>query len=171
MKKGISSTISIVLTILITISIIIIAYSYLSNTISSSSETAQKETIQKKNLMASQFIIENIYQDKVTLRNIGKSEISDITFYVNYIMVNHTGQLPIPINGASTFTINLSEIYEPTELKVVSGLYKMEMNMIYFLSDKDICQIAETYIMCDGLDVVYGNGYQETCCSEHNLCC
>lgn len=35
----------------------------------------------------------------------------------------------------------------------------------------DICKNAADGDLCDGLDIVFGEGYQETCCSDHNLCC
>ena len=40
-----------------------------------------------------------------------------------------------------------------------------------FFTSQTICQNAETSLLCDGLDVVYGTGYKCLCCSEHNLCC
>lgn len=33
------------------------------------------------------------------------------------------------------------------------------------------CQNAEDAGLCNGLDVVYGNGYQTSCCGEWGLCC
>ena len=33
------------------------------------------------------------------------------------------------------------------------------------------CQNAEMNNLCGGLDMVYGNGYKQSCCDEWSLCC
>ena len=38
-------------------------------------------------------------------------------------------------------------------------------------SSSPICQDAEDNGLCDGLDLVYGAGYQAGCCTEYSLCC
>lgn len=40
-----------------------------------------------------------------------------------------------------------------------------------FISSSGICQNAQNASLCEGLDIVYGEGYQEACCSEFSLCC
>ena len=40
------------------------------------------------------------------------------------------------------------------------------------ISSSSICQNAEDDDLCDGLDIVFGVGYKDACCSEHSpLCC
>ncbi len=39
------------------------------------------------------------------------------------------------------------------------------------VSSSAACQNAQDNGLCAGLDIVYGEGYQATCCSEHGLCC
>lgn len=39
------------------------------------------------------------------------------------------------------------------------------------ISNKTICQNADTNDLCLGLNLAYGSGYQGKCCSEHKLCC
>jgi hypothetical protein len=34
-----------------------------------------------------------------------------------------------------------------------------------------VCQNAHQNLLCEGLDLNYGQGYREICCSEYNLCC
>jgi hypothetical protein len=41
----------------------------------------------------------------------------------------------------------------------------------YSPSDNTICQNAQNGSLCDGLDVLYGEGYKASCCTEHSLCC
>ncbi len=38
-------------------------------------------------------------------------------------------------------------------------------------SGSQICQNAEDAGLCEGLDIVYGTGYQAACCSGYGLCC
>lgn len=39
------------------------------------------------------------------------------------------------------------------------------------ISDMNVCQNAQGGGLCQGLDVLYGNGYKAACCSEWNVCC
>lgn len=36
---------------------------------------------------------------------------------------------------------------------------------------RDICETADADQICEGLDVLYGLGCREACCTEHGLCC
>ena len=38
-------------------------------------------------------------------------------------------------------------------------------------ADEDVCENAQTFNLCDGLDLTYGDGYREICCGDYNLCC
>ena len=38
-------------------------------------------------------------------------------------------------------------------------------------TDINICQNAQNFGLCDGLDIIYGPGYKAACCNEHILCC
>lgn len=38
-------------------------------------------------------------------------------------------------------------------------------------TDKTICQNAQSNALCSGLDITYGEGYKDACCSENSLCC
>ena len=33
------------------------------------------------------------------------------------------------------------------------------------------CENAASGDLCDGLDIVFGSGYKDRCCSEYSLCC
>ena len=35
----------------------------------------------------------------------------------------------------------------------------------------NLCQNADSNGLCDGLDILFGEGYKAACCSEHSLCC
>ncbi len=53
----------------------------------------------------------------------------------------------------------------------IEGMISTPINAITSTSSGSICQTAEDDTLCLGLDVVYGQGYQAACCSEHALCC
>lgn len=40
-------------------------------------------------------------------------------------------------------------------------------------ADEDVCMNAAQAVpdLCDGLDILWGAGYQESCCSSYNYCC
>ena len=38
-------------------------------------------------------------------------------------------------------------------------------------SSSQTCQNAQDADLCEGLDIVYGSGYQAACCSSYGLCC
>jgi len=62
--------------------------------------------------------------------------------------------------GKGTNTIN----------KTNGVIYITSAQLSYF-TDLNVCQTAQNNGLCAGLDIVYGSGYQVTCCSEHSLCC
>ena len=38
-------------------------------------------------------------------------------------------------------------------------------------TDYNICNNAANGGLCGGLDITYGDGYENLCCEEHGLCC
>lgn len=72
--------------------------------------------------------------------------------------------VPIPraigVVGKGTNTIN----------KTNGVIYITSAQPSYF-TDFSVCQTAQNSGLCAGLDIVYGAGYQSTCCSEHTFCC
>lgn len=40
-----------------------------------------------------------------------------------------------------------------------------------YTTDLTICTNAQNGNLCDGLDLAYGDGYKNACCSERSLCC
>lgn len=49
-------------------------------------------------------------------------------------------------------------------------IYVNSAKVLYF-ADQSICQSAQDFGLCFGLDLIYGPGYKASCCSEHSLCC
>ena len=124
--KGVSALVVVILLLLITIGIVGFVFLFLQRTIASGASAAENQTQKELSMLGQSFVVENAFQNVVTVRNTGTREISDITFYVNDVKVDYTGPLPIPVNGAKSFTLDLSEIYDPEKLKVIACPYTEE---------------------------------------------
>ena len=49
----------------------------------------------------------------------------------------------------------------------ISGMIERSSGIV----SQTICQNAADAELCEGLDIVYGEGYGDLCCSEYSLCC
>ena len=67
--------------------------------------------------------------------------------------------------------INITYTKEDLVSHVIKGTIIAKVTAGSAVSSSTICQNAQDYGLCVGLDIVYGEGYQATCCSEHGLCC
>ena len=78
-------------------------------------------------------------------------------------------------NIGSKFDGDLSVTYTKESLLVhtISGSVRGEITTgTTTTSSNTICQNAEDNELCDGLNIVFGEGYKEACCSEYPpLCC
>ena len=57
------------------------------------------------------------------------------------------------------------------KINKTGGIIYINSQQISYFTDTSICQNAQDLGLCGGLDIIYGVGYQATCCSEHILCC
>jgi len=55
--------------------------------------------------------------------------------------------------------------------KVQGEIFTVVQSGTITVSDNNICQNAEDAGLCDGLDILFGDGYKDACCSEQSLCC
>lgn len=67
--------------------------------------------------------------------------------------------------------INITYTQEGKLTHSVSGRLTTKIVEGSSISSQNICQDAETNGLCDGLDIVYGIGYRDSCCGELTLCC
>ena len=68
-------------------------------------------------------------------------------------------------------SINVTYTKESGLQHLMQGTLRGKILLYDLISSQTICQNAEDRGLCDGLDIVYGAGYEATCCSEHGLCC
>ena len=67
--------------------------------------------------------------------------------------------------------INLTYTKESLLPHSIKGNIIARITTASSVSSSSICQNAQNGGLCEGLDIVYGEGYQAECCSEHGLCC
>lgn len=90
-------------------------------------------------------------------------------FYSNYDLastgkVNKVALYPILKSGSqmarcSDFTLEIKKLGECT-----AGCQTCKTR-------SDVCETARQSDLCEGLDLLYGSGCRDNCCSEHALCC
>ncbi|MBI2659509.1 hypothetical protein HYX05_05420 [Candidatus Woesearchaeota archaeon] len=98
--------------------------------------------------------LDNVNYSLTTLKNNTITVESKNAFYI----------VPIPraIGNASKGTNVINK---------TGGVIYINNKIISFFADSNICQNAQNLGLCSGLDIIYGIGYQASCCSEHSLCC
>lgn len=67
--------------------------------------------------------------------------------------------------------INITYTPEDKLSHRIAGILRTKIVEGQPISSQNICQNAQNNDLCDGLDIVYGVGYRDACCSEHSLCC
>lgn len=128
-------------------------------------------TLVIKNAMGGDIVIETIALTKYGCES---------TFFKR---LNNGQQYPFDVScnlstAGSKLNSDIRFLYESPDSLVhnASGrlITRIEPNSIAIgegQSNLQICQNAQNNGLCNGLDILYGQGYQAACCSEHNLCC
>ena len=68
-------------------------------------------------------------------------------------------------------TVDVSYFKQDLLNHVIRGGITARVGSAVAVASQQTCQDAQDNALCDGLDLIYGIGYQATCCSEHQLCC
>tara|TARA_Y100000310_G_C20480362_1_gene714380 strand:+ start:51 stop:695 length:645 start_codon:yes stop_codon:yes gene_type:complete len=75
------------------------------------------------------------------------------------------------IKDKFTGTLNVTYTKESLLTHVAKGSIVARITEGSATSSSSTCQNAEDNGLCDGLDIVFGVGYKDACCSEFSLCC
>jgi len=67
--------------------------------------------------------------------------------------------------------LNITYTKEGSLFHVAKGTIIAKISGESITSSSTICQNAEDSGLCGGLDMVFGVGYRDLCCSDHDLCC
>src|SRR3989344_9268850 len=89
--KGISSLVTMLILLAISITLASLSFGVFSSIFKVSVKETEEQFQQQATQFSVNFKIENVEGDKVYIRNIGTSNLSGLTFYVNNINVNAIG--------------------------------------------------------------------------------
>ena len=67
--------------------------------------------------------------------------------------------------------VNITYTKEDLLSHALSGSILARITGESVITSSGICQNAEDEGLCSGLDLVFGQGYRDTCCDEYRLCC
>lgn len=157
-NKAISTVVATILMLMITIALAGVAYLYISGVFTSRTNTA----------------FEIVFADRSTIgiRNIGTENITQLNVFVD------GEEVPIemsPIEPGTMGLVNITTLItkgtHSFTVRSSSMVQRFPVIVSESITDMSICQDAETNGFCDGLDIVYGEGYEDDCCEEYGLCC
>ena len=124
-------------------------------------------------------VLQNGFGEQIVLGNVMISGNNQQCYENDTTILNNDAKAVLTItscnNGieGSKFDgiINVTYVVEGKLTHYASGTLKTKVVPGLSTSSQEACQNAETNGLCDGLDIVYGQGYKAVCCSEHGLCC
>jgi len=113
--------------------------------------------------------------DRVAVAKKGGSSCSD----TESVMLNNNAKVIITISGCNNGNIgekfygeiNMTYTKESLLTHLIEGSIRAKITGESTISSSSICQNAEDGGLCDGLDILFGVGYKDLCCSEYDLCC
>mgnify|MGYP001593899594 CR=1 FL=1 len=124
-------------------------------------------------------VLKNNKGETMTITNITISsnnqecfDNESITLYNNDKVVFIIEQCNFGIPGGRfNGKINITYALEDKLAHKIAGTLRAKVVEGSPVSSQSVCQNAQTNGLCDGLDIVYGSGYQVACCGEHGVCC
>jgi flagellin-like protein len=132
--KAITPIIGVILLILITISIVGVAFVFFSGLTTTVSEEAEGALEQQRTMIGAPFEIINVDKNQVLLRNSGTSTLSNPRFYVNNVEVGSSGP-SIDSGKFGTFTLNDSQLAmlpDPAPLRVEAAGFSQEETVDFY---------------------------------------
>ena len=134
--KAITPVVSIILLLLITVSIIGVAFTFFSGMLGTTAQAGEEELKHQIQQMSQAFIIENVNENKVTIRNRGTGDIASVDFYVNNVHVDALGPIITP-GSVGTYTLDdaqLAVLPDPATIKVSVGGYTQEQIVSFYVN-------------------------------------
>lgn len=158
MKKGISTIVASILMLMITIALAGVAYLYISGVFTGRTSAA--------------FEIVSADSSTISIRNIGTENITQLNVFVD------NQEVPVamsPIQPMAVGVVNITTLItkgtHSFTVRSPSMVQRFPVTVSESITDMNICQNAQTNGFCDGLDLIYGEGYKDACCKEYTLCC
>ena len=124
-------------------------------------------------------VLQNAMGQEITIKKVTASTNSQECFDNESIALSNNDKAIFTIlncnNGLENQKfdgrINVSYALEDKLDHNTAGTLRAKIVAGSSISNPDICQNAEDNELCSGLDIVFGLGYQASCCSEYALCC
>lgn len=111
---------------------------------------------------ANGYIRNFIMPGKIERNNYSLRIIDNRELVVNYLDNEYVLFLPDNVRG--TITLGTNTIRKQDDIIYISPCLNCDANW-------NICLNAHENSLCDGLDIVYGEGYKSICCRDFALCC
>lgn len=119
--KGITPVIAVILLLLITISIVGIAFTFFQRTTQAATQSGEQQLEQQINLVSGRLVIESVTPSAVYLRNVGARDVSSYNVYSNNRDV--TGlRITIPVNQVAKVPVQLL-LPGSNDVRVSSGVF------------------------------------------------
>lgn len=119
-----SAVIETILLVLITVSVTSGAYVFYSRIQTSAVNASASQANSVMQTVGTKFQIESVSVNKVYVRNLGGSVISDLSIYVNGVAITHTGPATLNPGTVGTYVLSNAELAgftDPVIIKVVVG--------------------------------------------------
>ena len=124
-------------------------------------------------------VLQNTVGDAITINNVKVSANNQECSGNESIALNNNEKAVITItecnNGEAgqkfDGTINVTYTIEQKLAHTITGTLRTKIAEGQSVSSQNVCQNAQSNDLCDGLNIVYGIGYKDACCSEYSLCC
>jgi hypothetical protein len=117
-----------------------------------------------------------IYNEVVNVYNMGDGAISDFELKKNVTFLG--GQKRAYMGGhycilcCNVTSGNLTSFsFCSGDVKIKNADNRINITSNCIASEEIICQDAATNGICNDIDTVYGEGYRQDCCDEHDVCC
>ena len=124
-------------------------------------------------------VLQNAQGDAITIDKISVSANNQECSGSESIALNNNDKAVITItecnNGEAgqkfDGAINVTYTIEQKLTHTIVGTLRTKIAEGQSVSSQNVCQNAQDNDLCDGLEIVYGNGYKAACCGEYSLCC
>lgn len=122
--KGITPVIAVILLLLITISIVGIAFTFFQRTTEAATTTGSRQIEQQVSQIGTQFAIEGADKNQVHIRNLGTTSLAGLAFFVDNNPVAYAGPASLLPDAVGTYFLNDSQLAmlpDPARLRVTSA--------------------------------------------------
>ena len=125
-------------------------------------------------------VLQNNFAETIAIDRIDVAKKdSDSCSYAQTVNLKNNAKAIFTVSGCNNGKIgekfdgqiNVTYVKESSLSHQIMGNIHAKITEITAASSFNLCQNADSNGLCDGLDILFGEGYKAACCSEHSLCC